>query len=195
MLNAFAGLMADLKQCHNLDLCRGLLIQEFSKTPMWTNMGSSVPLRRRLTFSHVYGTPFPSWSRAGLVGVMGYYCGFLSILLPFIVFAEPYDPPFSHITWPWEVQGNQSPKQDVFETGILEFQAQCTMARSDKLILHERDVDSNCENGELQECIVLGGCNCGIYTGQTSRRFGITVTRRGEKGICYRNRVAVIRPG
>ena len=46
MLNAFAGLMADLKQRHNLDLRRGLLIQEFSKTPMWTNMSFSVPLKR-----------------------------------------------------------------------------------------------------------------------------------------------------
>ena len=70
------------------------------------------------------------------------------------------------------------------------------MTRSDKLILHGTDVDSNCESErELQECILLGGCNRGIYAGQTSRGFGIMVTRRGEKGICYRNRVAVIRPG
>ena len=112
-----------------------------------------------------------------------------------MVFAEPYDPPFSRITWPWEVQGNQSHKQGVFETGILEFQVQCATTRSDNLTLHGTDVDSNCENErESQECILLGGCNRGIYTGQTSRGFGIMVTRRGEKGICYRNRVAVIRP-
>lgn len=62
------------------------------------------------------------------------------------------------------------------------------MTRSDKLILHGTDVDSNCESErELQECILLGGCNRGIYAGQTSRGFGIMVTRRGEKGICYRN--------
>jgi len=56
------------------------------------------------------------------------------------------------LSWPWEVQGNQSPKQDGFETGILE----CAIIRSGELILHGTDVDSNCENErELQECILL----------------------------------------
>ncbi|OCL11812.1 hypothetical protein AOQ84DRAFT_228750, partial [Glonium stellatum] len=121
VLITFAGMVADLKQHHNLDFCWGLPSRKISEALLWKNMSSSVPLKRRLMPSPDGGAPFPGWSWAGWLGTVGYKYNFPDASQPPAHRSRLHASP-RPITWPWQDQGDQDTKQDIFKTGILEFQ-------------------------------------------------------------------------